>query len=478
MSRKTLNPRTKEISAEKLAELKYNARGILAEIRRAVLDRYPFFGTIALNMELVPIRDSRVSTAATDGKNIYFDIDFLASLNNNDRIFVFAHEIVHNVMMHFLRNEGRDRKLWNIATDMEVNEILKSDGLVCPKDGLTPATYYLPTGHSAEEYYQMLQQQSNAQQQSGHGNGGGSSGSQSDSGDSDSNDSNGNSDSKQKPKNNPDQQSGDKDGDITKQFDKHIYEGDSADDDSDDPNTEDRYGKVGHDNDYNPHFDENTVQQMREMTISAAQEVERQGRGEVPAKIKELINKMLTPKVDWREKLASFVSKTVGDRACWAKPNRRFIASRTYLPSHDGEKIKIGVILDTSGSTIDDMSQFLGEANSIVKTFGNYELTIIQCDAEVQNVATYNEDNPLDLENTKFERYGNGGTYLKPAFEEIRDSQLDIDAVVVFTDGDIDTITPDYCDLPALWILSKGGTKRHIQFGDIVEFDNGDSTQK
>ena len=445
MSLKTANPRARKIDAEKLADLKRNAEGILANDRREMLTRYPFFGQIAMGLNLIPVRDSRCSTAATDGENLFFDIEFLASLRKEDQIFVLAHEVLHNCMLHFLRTETRDRQLFNIATDMEVNSILRDDGLVPPQDALLPETYGFSKGHSAEEYYDMLLQladKSNISQNDGDGesqNSGNANG------------------------------CGNKDGECKGQFDKHIYKNDMRDDDEDNKNVEDRWGKVEHDPDFEPEVKENAVERMQEAVLTAAQTVER-NRGELSDAIKNLVEKLLKPQVDWKEKLSSFVTKVSGDRACWAKPNKRYISQRMYLPSYEGDKVRVGVIIDTSGSTASDMNQFLSEVNAIVKGFGNYEMTIIQCDAKVQHVESYDVDKPLDLETQKFERYGNGGTRLKPAFDYVRDEQLDVDCLVCFTDAEIDVIESDACELPCLWVLTPGASQDAIKFGEIVEF--------
>ena len=36
----------------------------------------PFPASLALHLEIVPVRDPRVGTAATDGRHVYFDVAF------------------------------------------------------------------------------------------------------------------------------------------------------------------------------------------------------------------------------------------------------------------------------------------------------------------------------------------------------------------------------------------------------------------
>ena len=114
----------KELSPEKLKELKEQVYKSLTYDRHALLVKFPFAGNITMRMNLIPCRDKRVLTACTDGKSIWFNISFYNKLKPNERVFVLAHEVWHCVMMHLVRQHNRDSELFNIATDMEVNYLL------------------------------------------------------------------------------------------------------------------------------------------------------------------------------------------------------------------------------------------------------------------------------------------------------------------------------------------------------------------
>lgn len=468
MSRITKAAPDKEISEEKYKELVFNANGILCGLRRDMLSRYPFFGQVAMSLNIVPVRDSRCPTAATDGENLFFNIGFLAELKAEDRMFVFMHECLHNVMFHFLRTETRDRLLFNLATDMEVNQILEKEGFIPPKECVMPELYGFSKNRSAEEYYELLQKRAEQRSKSNAKNSG--SGSGDGECDTDANNSEATA-----------QGCGNTDGQLSGQFDKHIYKGDLNDCDAESNQTSDKWGKVGHDPNFQPKINENTATRMAETLISAAQNTERLC-GTVPNSMKSIINKLLNPEINWKDQLANYITKAVGDRACWARPNRRYIGSNVYLPSFDGDKVRCGIIIDTSGSTNSDMSQFLGELNGIVKGFGNYELTVVQCDAEVQSVEFYDLDNPLELETCNYERKGNGGTRLTPAFNKIRELEADrdIDCVIVFTDACTEVFKPDICDVPTLWVLTPDAPEKPdtITFGDICKFKSNKNSKR
>lgn len=96
-------------------------------IKRKLLIKYPSFGSTIANMEFQ--EDKTIGTAATDGKVVYYDPKFLEGLSDKQKVFLFAHEICHVKFDHIFRSEGKDKKLWNIATDAVINALLKQDKL-------------------------------------------------------------------------------------------------------------------------------------------------------------------------------------------------------------------------------------------------------------------------------------------------------------------------------------------------------------
>ena len=428
---------TKPMTPERLAELKHNASCILHEIRMKFLSRYPFLGNVALNLELVPVRDPALGTAATDGKKIYFDIDFLSRLNVEQTMFVLGHEVYHNVLMHFLRKESRDIELFNIATDLEVNQLLQKDGFPVLDCALMPDKLDLTVDRSAEEYYDILAaKQKHYLKYDGSGLFEGSSGRPS----------------------------------SHKSMDIHIY---SKDEERTPVRTSDKYGEVtAHDGDFCPEPTKENVVRIREIAVAAAQSYERT-RGNLPDHIKRIINGMLKPEIKWQDVLVQFAMKTNGaGSTSWSHPNRRFAWSGTFLPSKESPSLKIAVGLDTSGS-IDPatMARFLGEIKGISDCYPRYAIDILQCDARIQKASHFaSDETPIDLASSEFRSVsGGGGTVMKPIFDYISLNGLDIDACVMFTDGNIDeqkaSDAPEY---PVLWVTTKREDKIH--FGEIVKF--------
>lgn len=461
----------KELPESELKDLKKKALDILSVARRNILSEYPFIGNIALRMEMVPIRDVRVPTACTDGNTVYFDIAFLSSLSRDEQTFVLAHEIWHAVLLHLVRRHGRDPELFNIATDKEVNYLLSQDGFKAPADLCWPTD--AEKGKCAEEIYEMMLKDAK-KKPSPNGKKGKAGGKPGDK------DKEGGSSGQSEG-----QGSGNKKGKLSGQFDKHVFEGDEQQSGGQPGEGEgqggdgkciaDKYGKVGLDRDFQPKVSKDFADRMRETIISEAQRAEKM-RGNLPAHIKELIKDLCTPELKWQELLAQFVTRCYnsGSRS-WIPPNRRHIHNDVYLQSRQAAKIKIAVGVDTSGSTMSDRSKFLTELQGLVRSFGSYQLTIIECDAEVGDVKTYTQDDDFEgeIENGEYSMSGGGGTRMKPIYDYILDHQIECDAIAIMTDGYIEDIPENPIPtIPTLWVITKGGTEDFCDWGQKIKFKN------
>ena len=125
------------------------------EISGAVMrirQRAPFFAALLLYARIEA--SAAVGTAATDGRTIYYNPDFVAGLPRGGAEAVLVHEVLHCALGHVHRRGGREPRLWNYAADIVVNGIISAD-----------RSYQLPAGavrdaklehHSTEEVYGIL----------------------------------------------------------------------------------------------------------------------------------------------------------------------------------------------------------------------------------------------------------------------------------------------------------------------------------
>lgn len=431
----------------------------LAQDRQQLLLRWPFVGGVIMRMELVPVRDDRLDTACTDGDSIFVDIDFYSKLTKDERLFVLAHEVWHSVLLHFARRQNRDRCLFNIAADLEIHFCLADEKMREP--------FVLPHDpdwrrFSAEEIYERLPGFMKNMKQSGKPMEGGMSPSQSD--------------------NENNRAFGSGQGG----FDKHIYKDDILPEPNDrgsgnggqdgnglpretdgDKGTE--ANPIVMDKDYTPCVGSETVERSRSRTIASAQQMERT-QGKLPSNIQALLDKLQKPSLPWQEMLKQFVTTCYGGKRRWLPPARRHVWQNLYLPSMRDEALRAVVAIDTSGSTRGKLPVFFAELVSLMKSFGKFELDVIQCDAKVQDVKHFSEANPPPPDR-KWEVKGLGGTDFRPVFEYFqKEMREQPDLLLFFTDG-CGTAPEQRPAYPVMWVLTSDGSQP-ADWGRVMRFKN------
>ena len=183
---------------------------------------------------------------------------------------------------------------------------------------------------------------------------------------------------------------------------------------------------------------------------------EGKGIGKVPLGILREYNRLVNPKLNWKEVLKDFLSKEVYDYS-FNKTDRRY--TDVFLPefSEDEDVIKLNVlfVVDTSGSiTNEDLGKALVEIKSVINEsyyLGGYVLCL---DAKVYDPIPLNE---FDINN--FEALGGGGTNFKEFFynlDEISNHMnSNIDLIIFMTDGEDDFPDEELRrGIPVLWIIN------------------------
>ena len=131
-----------------------NQKAISASLLRLRM-KSPFFATLALFARFIPTQT--IPTAATDGKDIFYNLDFLQSLPAPQQDGLLLHEVLHAALLHVIRRRVRDAERWNIAADIVVNGIICQQGCFdLPARGIRDIEL---ENFSVEEIYELLQQQ-------------------------------------------------------------------------------------------------------------------------------------------------------------------------------------------------------------------------------------------------------------------------------------------------------------------------------
>ena len=216
-----------------------------------------------------------------------------------------------------------------------------------------------------------------------------------------------------------------------------------------------------------------TEDQLKELGINTdrmlkvAAEVARQ-HGKLPAGMKDIIDALLEPKIDWRDKLRRTVQGEIPEDFSYRRPNRRLLMDTgVYLPTvHKVSAPNVYIGLDTSGSvSVEELEMFLSEIKAIQAECKPESITICEIDTELQNIRTFGPDDDLN----KYEITGRGGTEMRPFFDYINEKVDDPNpTVILFSDmyfGWHDLPEPDY---DVLFIST--GTKDH-EWGDLVKIN-------
>lgn len=149
-------------------------KSLIYETKNLLLARYPRFGSEVAKANIEYRTDLKYHTAAADGKNVYIDPEYFKGLNENDRLFLIAHEFMHNKFLHMYRlkdSKGvmRDIDIWNEATDAIINANLERDGFTI-KEGYVNRPEAV--NYSAEEFYKILLKEKEGQQKDNKTNSG------------------------------------------------------------------------------------------------------------------------------------------------------------------------------------------------------------------------------------------------------------------------------------------------------------------
>jgi len=357
----------------------------LITARVGLLLRASFFGNLATRLKLVNA-DGWCPTAATDGRNFYYNSRFVDMLKPKEIEFLFGHEVLHCVYDHFGRRGDRDPQLFNIANDYCVNGDLKKHRVgefITSVPCLYDAKY---EGMSSEEIYDILYE--NAEKI-----------------------------------------------DISQLIDKLLddhLDGDSQDGSGDQEGEQGKKGGSGR-----PKLSSEERQkikdEIKEAVLAAAAASD--GAGNLPLGVKRIIEDMTAPKMNWRELLRMQLESTIKSDYTWMRNSRRGWHMDAVMPGMKLDPmIDIAISIDASGSMSDKMlKDFLAEVAGIMEQFPNYRIHVVSFDTEVYNPQQFDSENLDDI--TGYEIMGGGGTDFDCVFQYFKDNEIEPKRHVMFTDG-------------------------------------------
>lgn len=388
-----------------------SAKDKLVTARVKMLFKQPFFGNIACRLQLVEAGDW-CSTAAVDGRNFYYNEEFVNKLDLDGTVFLVGHEVGHCVYEHFLRRGDRNPQIWNMAGDYKINAMLVREKIGRIIDKVTPLydKKYEADEWWTENIYDQLMKDGVAPQ---------------------------------------------------KTLDIHLdIEGDSKE------------GKDGKDAKGRPTISKDDAKaiadEMKNAIIQAAQSV---GAGNVPADIRRMIGELTEPKMDWRQMIRVTLESNLTSDFTFMTPNRKSQFNTVVLPGMlRDQQIDIAIALDVSGSISDtDTRDFLSEVQGIMDQFESYNIHIWCFDTRVSGYDIFTDDDGRSI--TEFEMTGGGGTKFMPNWDFMKERGIEPDQFIMFTDGEPWNSwgDPDYCD--TLFLIKNEWSKPVAPFGTSVYYE-------
>jgi predicted metal-dependent peptidase len=137
---------------EKKIEISAEDKILLARIRMG--SQYPFWSYL-FNFLTVKEQDGlRYKTMATDGRNIFYDKDFINQHSLKQIMFGLMHETGHVALSHISRMCHREKNKWGQAIDFAINDILVQQPKLEGVPGMLHDVKY--RGMSAENIYNLL----------------------------------------------------------------------------------------------------------------------------------------------------------------------------------------------------------------------------------------------------------------------------------------------------------------------------------
>ena len=400
----------------------------LTTARVGLLLKAPFFGNMATRMKLIDASDW-CPTAATDGRNFFYNKEFVEKLSIKKLEFLFGHEIGHCVFDHFERAGSRNRMLCNIAQDYAVNQILVDENI---GEKITEVDICLDPkyrGMAWEEIYDEL--------------------------------------FKEKDENGMSMEDFlEALGDV---LDEHINE-DSGNGVPGETGEEKAGGGEGKGK---PTFSKEEKQKIKdEIKEAMIQAAAAAGAGKVPGQIQRLIKDLTEPKMDWKELLRMNIQSIIRNDYSFSTPNRKSWHSGAVLPGMTNEEtIDVCVAIDMSGSIGDaDAKVFLSEIQGIMDQYADYSIKVWCFDTMVyeESYAEFSMDTGEDI--ASYEPMGGGGTDFMCNWVYMEENDILPKKFIMFTDGyPWDSWgDPDYCD--TLFVV-KGG-RNIAPFGETILYDD------
>ncbi|HEY1014398.1 MAG TPA: VWA-like domain-containing protein [Herpetosiphonaceae bacterium] len=186
------------------------------------------------------------------------------------------------------------------------------------------------------------------------------------------------------------------------------------------------------------------------------------GRGNLPGNLARELKALQPAQLDWRSYLWRFVVQTPAD---FNEFDRRFVGRRLYLETLAGDKVRLFVAVDTSGSISGgQLDALMSEIDGMLRAYPHLDGELYYADAALYGPHAIQPGAPLPPP------VGGGGTDFRPFFERVA-AELDYGATAVcvyLTDG-FGNFPEAAPGVPVLWVVTPGGLESgQFPFGEVI----------
>ena len=305
----------------------------ISQAKAKLLVDYPYFGTLASKLELILNDD--IQAFKGDGKKLEYSGDFLENASIGEIEFILANGAMHQSLAHENRKNGRSGWLWQMATDMAINDMLVENGLERPNEAQYRVRF---AGMYAEEIYAELK------------------------------------------------------SDILREDDDLEYE---ADDAGDVQNSDKRDKTQQQEKKQTQEIIKEQLLAEEAISLLASEFK----KGEAPSYIDRFFELNFVGKIDWRDELKSALDRYFRDDYMLIPPNKKFLSQGIYLPSTTSQTFRLVIAVDSSGSVDEELlGQFLSEVNFLMSLVSHYQIELIVCDEKIHSHKTFYSGETLDVD--------------------------------------------------------------------------------
>lgn len=368
-----------------------------------LLKQKPFYGHLLLQLHRTPLQKNKHAPALTIRNGIPIlsvAEEPFGTLTSPEQEALLEHVLKHLLHLHPLRRRSRNSHDWDVSCDLAINPTIA--GL--PSGALHPESYGMPSGLSAEEYYDLIVPPFDFGTIEGSGEG-----------------------SAEQASN----------GSAGEGPEHQIHEAETIDD-----------------HDAWQDADSTPFTLAEEMIRSMARDALRGSDGETPADIRAVVDALLHPApIPWRQILRQFIATAgrTGRSSTWMREHRRFMHETPGTRKQHKLNLLVGIDVSDSTNIVTLREAFAAELVSLARG-RDCSITVLYANSRIQQVETFKSSSFVA------QRYDGGGfTDLRPVFEYAKTMHPLPAAVIYLTDG-IGPV-PEHMSFPTLWVLTQEGEK-------------------